>query len=143
MFLTASLRASSLSVSGSSTPDSIEFDLIRAEAHHLVEDGAKLLDVVPLPFIFWQAAPFFCSGGESGTAMTDKAHEILLSRLAEIDQRRAEVEFMLSTMPPNAPCCDGDGDNAREELEVELRDLWAIRTDIFEQLKLRLSSAVA
>ena len=63
--------------------------------------------------------------------MTDLERQIIESQLAEIDRRRAELEFMLDTLPPiTAQCCD----YGREELEIELRDLWAIRTEILGQL---------
>jgi hypothetical protein len=64
--------------------------------------------------------------------MTDLERQMLEAQLAEIDPRRSELEFVLETLPLNTQCCDGDCQC--EELEIELRDLWAIRTEILGQL---------
>ena len=63
--------------------------------------------------------------------MTDLERQIVESRLAEIDLRRSQLEAMLSTMPHAPHCCGCE----REELEIELSDLWGVRTAIFEQIK--------
>jgi hypothetical protein len=62
-----------------------------------------------------------------------KEQQMLGARLAVIDRRRAEIEFMLSTMPLNTRCCDGGCQ--REELESELRGLWRFRLALAEQLR--------
>ena len=63
--------------------------------------------------------------------MTDLERQIIESQLAEIDRRRAELEFMLDTLPPvTAQCCDHE----REELESELRSLWGVSREIARQL---------
>lgn len=64
--------------------------------------------------------------------MTDVERQILEAQIAAIDRRRAEIEYQLSAMPHAPHCCD---ECEREELEIEFRDLWASRVDIFGQLK--------
>jgi hypothetical protein len=49
--------------------------------------------------------------------MTNKDREILEGHLAEIDRRRAELEMVLATLPPDPYRCD------RQDLEAELRRL--------------------
>jgi hypothetical protein len=62
-----------------------------------------------------------------------KQQEILSARLANIDRRRAELEIVLSTLPPDAHSCCGC---PRQELEEELNALWRYRLEIAEQLNL-------
>ena len=57
----------------------------------------------------------------------------LEQRLAEIDLRRAELEVTLSSMPHTQHCCEHDCE--REGLEIELRNLRALRADLFAQLR--------
>jgi hypothetical protein len=60
-----------------------------------------------------------------------KEQEILSASLAEIDRRCAELEMVLSTLPPDAQCCCGC---QREELEAELSALWRFRLELDRQL---------
>jgi len=53
-------------------------------------------------------------------------------QLTEIDRKRAQLEIMINSMPHNTHCCGGC---ERDELEDELRALWAVRNDIARQLK--------
>lgn len=57
--------------------------------------------------------------------------EILEMRLRSLDRRRAELEMVLSTLPPDTHCC---GDPRREEVEAELSSLWKNRLEIAEKL---------
>ena len=62
--------------------------------------------------------------------MTNKDRQILEAQMAAIDRRRAELEFVLTTLPRAVPyCCD----HVREQVETELRDLWRYRLEITEQ----------
>jgi hypothetical protein len=61
--------------------------------------------------------------------MTDKERQVLEGQLAEIDRHRAELEIVLSTIPPNR--------YDRQELEAELRGLWSLRLELAERLNPR------
>jgi hypothetical protein len=58
--------------------------------------------------------------------MTNKDREIAACRLAEIDRRRAELEMVLTTLPPSTA--------QHEQLEAELAALWRYRVEIVGQL---------
>lgn len=57
----------------------------------------------------------------------------LEQRLAAIDRRRTELEITLSAMPHTHHCCEHDCE--REGLEIELRNLRALRADLFAHLR--------
>ena len=68
--------------------------------------------------------------------MYDKKQEQqLAAELARVDRRRAELEIMLE----NFPRCH-DAYYGRDELEAELRDLWAMRTQIAGRLGIAVRS---
>ena len=56
--------------------------------------------------------------------MSNRKQEILSVQLASIDRRRAELECMMTTLPPDY----------REDFEDELRDLWVHQVKVAEQL---------
>jgi hypothetical protein len=63
--------------------------------------------------------------------MTPTQRQTLEMELATIDRRRAELEMVLSTLPPDTHhCCDP----RREEFEAELSSLWQHRQEIAEEL---------
>jgi hypothetical protein len=62
--------------------------------------------------------------------MDNKEQYALQRDLADIDRRRAELEAVLNTVPPN--CFD-----YRQQLESELNGLWALRRTLAEQLRPR------
>ena len=67
--------------------------------------------------------------------MTDKQREILTVQLAAIDRRRAELEAVLTTLPPDTQHgSESEADHQRHELEAELPELWQWRAEITEQL---------
>ena len=54
-------------------------------------------------------------------------------RLQTIDQRRAEIQYALSTLPHAPQCCEHGCE--RSELEEELRDLLALRANLLGFLR--------
>jgi hypothetical protein len=65
--------------------------------------------------------------------MNDKERQVLEGQLAEIDRRRAELDIVLGTIPPNR--------YDRQELEAELRGLWSFRLELAERLSPRPHAA--
>jgi hypothetical protein len=66
---------------------------------------------------------------KEGLPMTpNQEREMLEARLREIDLRRSTLEAVLATLPNTPQRLD------REELEIELRDLWLARLALAERL---------
>ena len=65
--------------------------------------------------------------------MTDKERQVLEGQLAEIDRRRAELEIVLGSIPPNR--------YDHQELEAELLGLWSLRLELAERLNPRPHAA--
>jgi hypothetical protein len=86
-------------------------------------------------FALCVTALFFRSNSAFIYGMTNKDREILEGHLAEIDRRRAELEMVLGTLPPDPYRCD------RQDLEAELRGLWSLRAEIAAQLNPRPHAA--
>jgi hypothetical protein len=62
----------------------------------------------------------------------DQGREILESWLRRIDRRRSELEMVMNSLPPDTHCC---GDPRREEVQLELSDLWRRRVEICKKLR--------
>lgn len=88
-----------------------------------------------MAFALCVTALFFRSNSAFIYGMTNKDREILEGHLAEIDRRRAELEMVLGTLPPDPYRCD------RQELEADLRGLWSLRLELAEGLNPRPHAA--
>jgi len=62
--------------------------------------------------------------------MEVKEQQILERELATVDQRRAQLELVISSISP--ACTD-----YRNELEAEMNGLWSRRRELAEQLRPR------
>jgi hypothetical protein len=69
--------------------------------------------------------------------MSNQEQKQLEMKVAEIDRRRAQLEMVLNALRPDTQhCCR---DRRREEIEVELSNLWRHRIEIAEDISLRPS----
>jgi hypothetical protein len=61
----------------------------------------------------------------------ERDRQLLEAELVRVDRRRAELEIVSRSLPPDMHCC---GDDQRDEIEDHLRVLWSRRKAIARRL---------